>query len=266
MSLTAVLETPEARAFLKSRIARPAHFTVPKVRVPAAGANPWLLGIAFDYAFRLGLAARHTCEEQSWVAEGAAGRLRLQRSDHDAARAEAVLAEASDTLADFGPDQELAGAHARACYLLSGLDLVVRPGCVDHVGVEPSEADLDELTALYGVVPWAQFAPQRRLVLNPTFGDGSRLVGGGDADIVLDDLLIDLKTSRNTGLVTRDLRQIVGYALLANSYRVDSKLPQEPIKQVALYQARAAALTAWPLSEICRPQCQLEIIDYLRGP
>ena len=32
--------------------------------------------------------------------------------------------------------------------------------------------------------------------LNPTFGDASNLVGGADADIILDDMLIDIKTTK----------------------------------------------------------------------
>lgn len=265
MSLTSVIELPETRAFLKSRIRRPPGLVAPTVRVPPAGANPTLLGIAFDYALRLGLAARYPCEDCEWVAEIAPDRLMARGQDDQVARAEAVLEEAISVLDEFPNDDELPQAHARACYLLSGLDLVVRPGRVEHIGVEPTSADLAELLALYRIVPWERLKPQRRLVLNPTFGDGSHLVGGADADFVVDDLLVDVKTNRDTTPDIKHLRQIVGYALLANFYAVDSELPQELLTTVGLYQARAGALTTWPLETLCPGPCQHEIIEHLRS-
>lgn len=52
---------------------------------------------------------------------------------------------------------------------------------------------------------------------NPEFGDYSTYIGGADADVIINDTLIDFKTSRylnynNTGI--NNLKQLVGYYLL----------------------------------------------------
>jgi hypothetical protein len=88
-----------------------------------------------------------------------------------------------------------------------------------------------------------------QVVLNPTF-DGSVDIGGADADLIVDGCLIDIKTVRTTGLQSRWIYQLLGYALLDYS-----DLYQ--IRKVALYMSRHAAMLEWPLDElISRLSCK----------
>ncbi len=59
------------------------------------------------------------------------------------------------------------------------------------------EGDITDLRQLMSVVPEQDFKAQKVCHLNPTFGFASRLVGGGDADIIIDDKIIDIKTTKN---------------------------------------------------------------------
>ena len=81
---------------------------------------------------------------------------------------------------------------------------------------------IEELLVLWGLVRWDAFTPTRLPALNPTFGEGSRLVGGADADIVVDDLIIEIKVVKEAKLAIGYVRQLVGYALLANEFGVDN--------------------------------------------
>ena len=66
--------------------------------------------------------------------------------------------------------------------------------------------------------------------LNPTF-EGSRDVGGADADLVVNGTLIDIKTTVRPEIKPDWIRQLLGYVLLDYSVR-------HQIKAIGLYMAR----------------------------
>ena len=77
-------------------------------------------------------------------------------------------------------------------------------------------------------------------ILNPKF-EGSRDVGGADADIILSSCLIDIKTTVNPRVTGDWLYQLLGYVLLdyGDQYRLDS---------VGVYLTRQGVLLQWPLN------------------
>lgn len=82
------------------------------------------------------------------------------------------------------------------------------------------------------------------VILNPTF-DGSKDVGGADADLIVGGCLIDVKsTVLNKGPEwSRWVRQLLGYVLLDYTDRYH-------IEEVGLYLARQRVLVRWPLPEL----------------
>ena len=83
--------------------------------------------------------------------------------------------------------------------------------------------------------------------LNPTF-DGSRDVGGADADLVVDGTLIDIKTTVEQRISNNWLWQLLGYVLLDYSDRYG-------INGIGLYLARQGILISWDLEEAIRGLC-----------
>lgn len=77
--------------------------------------------------------------------------------------------------------------------------------------------------------------------LNPTF-DGSEDIGGADADFILGDVLIDIKTSIKPAINANYLWQLLGYVLLdySDCYHIDS---------IGLYMSRQGSLFQWSLEE-----------------
>ena len=63
-------------------------------------------------------------------------------------------------------------------------------------------------------VPEDVFNAKEVCILNPTFNEASRLVGGADADIIIDDILIDIKTVKYLKLSRPDFNQLIGYYIL----------------------------------------------------
>ena len=78
-------------------------------------------------------------------------------------------------------------------------------------------------------------------ILNPTF-DGSRDIGGADADVILDDYLIEIKTTVKQRVAVQWLYQLAGYVLLDYSDKY-------PLDGVGLYLSRQGLLFKWPLAE-----------------
>ena len=78
-------------------------------------------------------------------------------------------------------------------------------------------------------------------VLGPRF-DGSRDIGGADADLIVDRCLYDIKTSKHAKIPLEFLRQLIGYVLLdySDEYELDS---------IGLYMSRQGLTCKWDLND-----------------
>ena len=80
------------------------------------------------------------------------------------------------------------------------------------------------------------------VVYNPHFGIGSRIMGGADADIYIDGVLYDFKTTIKNGYRIAETTQLVGYYILdAVSKTCEDErndLAKYPIERIALYKVR----------------------------
>ena len=79
-------------------------------------------------------------------------------------------------------------------------------------------------------------------ILNPIF-DGSRDVGGTDADFILDSCLIEVKSTINLRVTKTWLHQILGYVLLDHS-------DQYRLHDVGLYLSRQGKFIEWSLYDL----------------
>lgn len=120
---------------------------------------------------------------------------------------------------------------------LARLDSIIRSGNFPQDLKEYEEKDIEDLRNLYQVIPREKFNTEGEILLNPTFGDASRLVGGADADLVIDGTLIDIKTVKSLNLRRYAWRQLIGYSVLAD---LDSDFPD--LDKVGFYFSRFGVL------------------------
>ncbi len=143
---------------------------------------------------------------------------------------------------------------ARYCYVLALFEDVTRSGRADGSplfwhGPKTSVPELLSTADVQWVddicqMSWLFHEKHKELlpdtaILNPKF-EGSRDIGGADADIILGSCLIDIKATVNPR-ITRDwLYQLLGYVLLdySDQHRLDG---------VGVYLARQGVLLKWPL-------------------
>ena len=130
---------------------------------------------------------------------------------------------------------------------LAYLDNVFRVGVIDPNMFAPAPEELiKDLTNMVSLLGPEPFKAKKRCLLNPTFGPGFLLVGGADADLIIDDTLIDVKTSKHLVFDREMFNQIVGYYVLSCIGEVDG-CPQANVKQLAVYYARYGILHQIPI-------------------
>jgi hypothetical protein len=146
-------------------------------------------------------------------------------------------------------------ALARAALTLARVACVARaelwflcdlPNRARHIVAEPSDPEVAELSRLHSLLPVASFDAFARVRFHPTFGEGTRRLGGADGDLLADDTLFEIKNRPRAQPSAEDLRQLVAYAALANRFGVDSE-PGTSVQQIGLLFPRAGSLFTMPL-------------------
>ena len=245
-SLTSFLNhTPEARHAIRAAL-RPGLRSPPESALlcPPLGANSGLVGTAFDTAFRFMV--------RTWNPDAAPGSLIavLAMTVMDQDRVLALVTEAQTILKELVNGVPPAEHHARAAVTLASLEVVARTGRFQElVGVVPDAAWQDVLHLLQ-VVPADLFKAERQMVIGPRFKAAGR-VGGADADLLLDDLLIDAKATKALILRGAYLQQLVGDLVLE---RLGGILrSNEPIRRLGVYYARHGILQTWTVKDLFKP-------------
>lgn len=150
---------------------------------------------------------------------------------------------AQDNYLKFIEDGKYGTSLLRSSLILAKLDVIARTGIVDTNFDYIEKEKIEELKQLLNIVPWNKFITNEICLLNPTFGKGSMLVGGADADLILDNALIDIKTSRNLKILRNDLNQIIAYYLLSIIGETNLN-----IQNIGIYFARFGYFWQIPLS------------------
>lgn len=242
--------------------------TIPKTLAvaPIAGANPGTVGTAFDYRLRYDLAL-YRCTDT------VAAHSLLLVCGADPALSQAVRAFLADTdrlVADLAADRcRLSDSDnrelIRRCVVLALLESVFRSGMYTHLLPVPeelinlvSDAVVTDVEALYrsaSTVFEPLAGPVRAekvpYLANPTFV-GSLDVGGADADMLIGDVLVELKTTKALdGAALRSaLLQLVGYCLLDYDDTCG-------IRQVGVYFARQELVRTWPVWMLVFPPAEV---------
>ncbi|WP_412030558.1 hypothetical protein [Deinococcus yunweiensis] len=262
MSLTSYFrDSPEARNRVTAALARPLTrpVSVP-LRAEPRSKRYGLVGTAFDYLLRSLLVRTHT--EQQLLHTGSPCLALLSTPDFIGRPEQlAALRDAHATRVAFEAGAPLTPEVARACLVLASFDVVLRVGGYHHLAGEVQHEDAEDLLDLAAAVPLEAFQAQERLLLNPLFPAGGR-VFGADADLVVDDLLIDVKTTLKLSLRGEYVQQLCGYLALE---RLSGLVGggDAPIRRVGLYFARHGVLHVWPVKTLFQPGALPKLVSWL---
>lgn len=293
MSLTSILlerNNQELRDKFKTEFLTPSFKLKAELKAPPLTTNYGIVGTAFDYLLRFYLEYHNkdTCIKRSfWVADGSFKMLCLHlKSTGEVAtgfrrdklfKKQDLLAIITDQYEqtkinynNYVGNGQITDELICNTIFLAKLDVLYRAGFIDENLDNYNHEDIKDLKSLISLVDHKNFQAKDKCYLNPTFGVGSFLVGNADADLIIDNTLIDIKVTKNLKLDRNFINQVLGYYILSLIGGVNSNPDDKPIENIGIYFARHGELFTIPLVQFGEKQ-KFEIfkewfISYLSTP
>lgn len=272
MSLTSLLSgrnNQELRDKFKTEFLTPSFNLKAELKAPPLTNNSAIVGTAFDYLLRFYLQHHNKdtfIHRDLWVADSAFEKLSqrfLWSTEIATGFHRDKVFKTKDLLTIITNQYEQTKVNYKnyvnnglitdelICntIFLAKLDNFVRAGMIDENFDNYNPEDIKDIKLLISLVDNKKFQPKDKCYLNPTFGRGSSLVGGADADLIIDNTLIDIKVTKNLRLDRKHIDQVLGYYLLSLIGGVNSNPNDRPIENIGIYFARHGELWTIPLVE-----------------
>ena len=248
MSLTSFIKTPQVKAMFKEEFPLSKILLQGDMKAVPITKNFPLIGTSFDYLLRFYLEHENpNCVARSWVAENSLNLLgqiidrvgknipKVMTDAHD--KMTSCLQDAKDTHKEYLKSGNLGDDLIKSSVILAQMDVFYRSGVIVPALGQVESGDIQDLCNLISLVNPEIFKAKETCFLNPTFGYGSQLVGGADADLIVDEVLIDVKTTKFLSFKQEQYNQLIGYYILSKLGKVnDSK--HVPISKIGIYFSR----------------------------
>lgn len=288
MSLTSIFSTDSAvKAKLSELFPKPKWKMNKELAAPPLTKNYSLIGTAFDYLLRFHVHHFNRSKIshlEKWVANTSHKKLldyiesKALLTTHLGAGMNGEKAYEVTELKKLLKDQfektklqhqkfiesgKISKSLAKQALFLAKMDNYFRSGVIDPRLEGNLEEDIEDLLNLCSLIDRNQFTASTKCFLNPTFGEGSILVGGADADIVLDGLLIDIKTTKSHTFERDYFNQLIGYYTIAEIGGVGHKTEPNFIDKLGIYFSRHGVLWSISVDEIAEKAAFEEFKNWL---
>ncbi len=212
MSLTSLIKSDkELRDKIRSTFSRPKLKKNKPLLVEPLTKRYGLVGTAFDYIFRFFLEKTNNVQNSSkvWIAEHAIELLMPNEEVYETGSE--IINNVKELKKEFIKTGNLTQELIRQTLRMSYIDPVFRAGVgIEYIGTEADKADIEDIEKQLALIEEELFRSEEICLLNPTFGGASILVGGADADFLIDDKLIDIKTTKKLELNLNNFCQVIG--------------------------------------------------------
>ena len=293
MSLTSFLKNKDVKDAFKREFKKPRLKLQGELLAPPLTNHYGLVGTAFDYLLRFYIKRINpNAIEQHWVSEASLHLLEMAHL-HDLLEIPEVspviqkLKEKiteNPTLSDpivykkvkeiiqyskkvrdeFIKTGKMSSDLYKAVLLLAQVDVIYRAGVVDENLGNVDEKDIEDLKNLISVAKPEYFKAKKICILNPTFGIASQLVGGADCDLVIDDAIIDIKTTKKLDLTRNYFDQLIGYYILYKIGGIDGMPSNCEIKKLGIYFSRYAYLLFIDVRDIIREDTFPNFVEWFK--
>jgi len=209
-----------------------------------------MVGTAYDYVLRFMLQRKYECMFfHPWVAEQSLARL---SNLDDKIKGYRIVTNALANLNSYLKTGKIELGLLRSAIGLAQLDMIYRAGTDGENLGSISKDDLLDLNRLTEITNLKLFRPKELIFLNPTFKEASRLVGGADADLLIDDCLVEIKTTNRARFDRDTFNQLIGYYVLSMIGGISfySQSGQPKIKRLGVYYSRYAQIVSFRVSQI----------------
>jgi|GEM_PF-264206 len=263
MSLTSFLNNKDVKEKFKQEFPKPKFGIKRELLAPPFTNHYSLVGTAFDYLLRFYIKYLNPdAITKPWIAETVLEK--IKNDAHLYKKASNIVSNAKEIYSVFIKTGQINEDIIKSALLLAQLDPVFRAGVVDeNIGCIDNK-DIDDLRNLFSLVGTRNFKANKICLLNPTFGEASNLVGGADCDIVLDDKLIDIKTTKKIEMQSRYFDQLIGYYTLYKIGGIDGAPPEHDIKSLGIYFSRYGCLCLIDVDNIIDKSTFFKFIEWFQ--
>lgn len=263
MSLTTLLTNKDVRKKFSKEFPMPKFGLVKDILAPPRTNHYIIAGIAFDYLLRFYL-QRLNPETIShpWVAEHAPELVKDNKTLFR--KVTKIIAEAKKAHSHYLKSGRIERDILRSTIVLAPLDLIQRAGVIDKDIGRFDNEDIKDLKKLISIVDPKLFKAKRLCIVNPTFGKASGFVGGADADLLIDNMLIEIKTVKYWKLHRYHLNQIIGYYILSKIGGIDGAPAKHKIDTLGIYYSRYGELYTFPIKAVINEQRLPSFIRWFR--
>lgn len=256
ISLSGFLCEPETLSLINANFCNPIKRTGAKLLVEPAkgkGVDFGAVGTAYDYWFRCALKKNDPELHTTFLGY----RECVLRYGHSP-KVKKLLKQHTKSFSDFSKGAlSSMDSLLEACLFIAKFETEFRSGYpVETFDVKPQ--NIEELGRITSSTKLNLFQT-KEVVINPVFGiQGSKLVIGADGDIVVGNVLIDLKTSSQITLKD-NLRQLIGYWVL-------NSLGEAPIdiQRLGVYYPRFNYFVDFSPSDLMTTDEQKTITSYFK--
>ncbi|MHA1401343.1 MAG: hypothetical protein ACTSQE_13425 [Candidatus Heimdallarchaeaceae archaeon] len=249
MSLTSFLKIREVKEKFREEFKKPRIKVDKELRAPPQSKRYGLVGTAFDYLMRFVL-EYHNPKAQTypWVAEIVPKLFQKHKKAHKMFKI--IIKTAKMHHKNYLKTGEIRNELLDTCIVLAQMDIIYRASIIDQNFGQVYETDIQDLRNLVKLIPIENFRAKDHCFLNPTFGEGSILVGGADADIIIDGALIDIKTTKKLEFKREYFDQLIGYYTLKQIGGIDRAKKDIQIKELGVYYSRYGEIIKFPVEEV----------------
>jgi hypothetical protein len=250
MSLTTFLENEDVKKKFREEFKKPRFSYSKMISVKPKTMNFGMVGTAFDYLIRFHIEEinKNKTKSGEWIAEEVV-KSGFLRGDQKKA-AERIVTEARENQKKFLENGKLTLELTTSLLQLAQLDVIKRMGRIEQQLGKVDFRDIEDLVELFGSLDIKSWFAKDVCFLNPTFGKASLMVKGADADIVIDNLLIDVKTTTALGMSRKTFDQLIGYYILYSLDGIQGATDESIIKKLGCYSSRYGELISFDVVDV----------------
>jgi hypothetical protein len=285
MSLTSFIKNKDVKEKFAKEFQLPTFNLAGEIKAIPLTKNYPLMGTAFDYMLRFYLKKQiPKAITSQWIAEHSASSLNniinislkvhngkiikeskvTEYSSPKSEKAQEIIKKAKSDYEKFLKDGNMTDEIIKSCICLAQLDPIYRAGYIYEKMGEVDNLDIQDMKNLYSLININNFKSDKICLLNPTFGKASTMVGGADADLVVDEMLIDIKTTKFLKLDRDHFNQLIGYYFLYLIGGIDGAPKNHKILKLGIYFSRHGLLYITDVNDIIKKNQIAPFIKWLK--
>jgi len=218
--------------------------------------NYSLMGTAFDYLLRFYITRINKIRDQEWISEKTLAMLKYQTNSRT--KVKNIILKFKKQYDKYLNDGLIDDSLLESIIILAKIDGIFRSGGIMPDSFETDERDIEDLKNLASIIPIEKFRTEKICFLNPTFGNASLMVGGGDADLIIGESLIDIKTTKDLKFTKDYFLQLVSYYLLNEIGGISGYKDKIEINKLGIYFSRHGYLFEFDVKDIIISKEQLQ--------